>query len=389
MLYVSISGIQLGFRGYISEQLLNNTAHVLISGSENNIESAPVTDSLYPGRKDPIGWVVHPSGKRDESKLENYQGWYQRLSQDPEVFDFSPRLTVNAILTNGKFTASVGLTGTLPERHVRITSIKNYMQEGLFTDIKGGAAKIILGSEVAKNLGAKVGQVIFVSTGNGNRQPFKLVGVLHFGNIQIDRTIAYAHLNHVQVLNRTPGRVSEIAVALMDMNRAPEVADLWQMLSRDKVQDWQEANRQFLEMIKVQDFVRYFVTSAILIVAGFGIYNILTIMISQKQKEIAILRSIGYGPGKILQMILYQGIILGFSGGALGILLGYLMCRWVETIDLGIKIGRSGGSMLVSYESSIYVTALVAANVAAVIASYLPARAASRMTPMDIIRAES
>lgn len=387
LLFVSISGLQLGMREYISKALLNNTAHVLISGAERTIDPAEVTGALY-GREQPVRWLLPPFGKREEARLQNYQGWYQRLSHDPEVLDFSPRLTTNAILTNGAFSASVNLTGTIPERQLRISSVAQYVTEGSFSALSGGSSNIVIGSGVAKDLGARLDQYVSVSTGRNTQRPFKVVGIAHFGNDQVDRSIAFAELNHTQVLARSPGRVSSIAVALYDIDKAAAKAREWKIIGSDKVEDWQEANKMFMEMIRVQDYTRYFITSAILIVAAFGIYNVLTIMINQKKREIAILRAIGYGPERILELILYQGALLGVSGGLLGLVMGYLLCLGIGSIDLGIEIGGSKNLML-SYDWQIYATAFVAANFASLVASYLPARAASRMTPMDIIRADS
>lgn len=385
LLYVGISGVQLGFRQYIAEQLLNNTAHILITGADKTIQPKEVTEALFDAS--PVRWITPPSGKREEARLENYYGWYKRLSEDPNVRDFSPRLTTNAILSNGDFNASVSLVGTVPERHVRITSIEKYMKEGSFLSLRGGGNTIVIGTKVAENLGTRLNQYINISVGRGDPRPFKVVGLVHFGNEQIDKSIAFAELKNVQVITRSPGRVTEIAVALFDIDESKEIAAGWRVLTKDKVEDWQEANAAFMEMIKVQDFVRYFITISILVVAAFGIYNVLTIMINQKKREIAILRAIGYGPRRILELVIYQGILLGLSGGSLGLVLGYLLCRWAGSIDFGIEIGGSR-NLTISYDWTIYAVAFVTANAASLVASYFPARAASRMTPMDIIRSE-
>ncbi len=384
LLFVSISGVQLGMRSYISEQLLNNTAHVLISGAENKIEMEEVTQRFYGDA--PVRWLVPPAGKRDEVRLQNYQGWFERLSADPRVLDFSPRLSTNALVTSGKFSASIRLTGMIPERHANISSIENYVKQGSWGELRAGSNQIILGSGVVEDLGVRLGDFVNVNV-SGSSKPFKLVGVVHFGNEEVDKSMAFAHLTNVQVLTRSPGRVTEIAVALTDIDDSAEVADTWQSMSPDKVEDWREANRMFMEMIRVQDFTRYFITTAVLIVAAFGIYNVLTIMINQKKREIAILRAIGYAPRRILELILYQGLLLGFSGGFLGLILGYLMCVWIESIDFGFEIGGRN-NLWVSYDGAIYVTAFITANLASLVASYLPAWEASRMTPMEIMRSE-
>ncbi len=385
-LFITISGLQLGMRQYMMDHLLNNTSHILISGAERMIDATEVKSVFYPENSN-VRWILAPFGKREEVRLENYQGWYQRFMSDPEVRDFSPRLSTNAILSNGLFTASVGLVGTVPERHLRVTSVASYMKEGSFKDLQSGASNIVLGSKVSENLGARVGQVINVSTGRSLMRPFKVVGIVHFGSEQVDGSIAYAELNHVQILSKSPGRVSEIAVALYDIDKANEKALEWKMMGTDKVQDWQEANKMFLEIINVQDYTRYFITIAILVVAAFGIYNVLTIMINQKRKEIAILRAIGYGPQRIMQLVVYQGILLGFAGGALGLTLGFLLCYIVGHIDLNIELGGSH-NLMIDYSPKTYLIGFVAANVASIVASYFPAHGASKLSPMEIIRSE-
>lgn len=383
LLYVGISGIQLGVRQYLSEQLLNNTAHIIIKGQEKNISAAEVSREIYPGRL--VSWVTEPSGKRENSRLGNVATWYSVLKNDPRVREFSPRLTTNAVLMSGKFNNAVMLIGTVPEKQVRISSIEKYMREGSFLELKG-ANNLVIGSGIARELGVKRGQYVRASTG-GRSRIFRVVGVYHFGNEQVDRTLAFCNLTDAQIVAGTPGRVNGIAVALFDIDRAISVADQWQLLSKDKVEDWQEANQSFMEMIKVQDFVRYFITLAILLVASFGVYNVLSIMINQKRKEIAILRAIGFGPPKILQLVLYQGMVMGLAGGFLGTVLGYFFCRFVESIELSINLGGSN-HLWVSYDFDIFVSGFLAALFSAIIASVIPARSASRMTPMDIIRAE-
>lgn len=386
MIYVIIAGLQFGFREYIIEQLLNNTAHVLISGSERTIDQKELRGRFF-NEDDFVKWIVPPAGKRDEAKLEYPQGWFDRLRSDVNVVAYAPRLTINAIVSRGNNRKNVSFQGIVPRQQVNITSQEDYMKEGSLLDLSAGANTIVLTSGVMESIGARVGETVRVSTGVGEARPFKVVGKLKMGNEQVDNSLVLGNIRDVQNLNRTPGRVSSIAVSLTDLELSQSVADTWSLFSRDKVQSWQEANAQFMQMIKIQDIMRYIITSAILLVAGFGIYNILTIMIAQKQKEIAILRSIGYAPDKILELFLVQGFVLGFFGGVLGLIFGFVLNQIVGSIDLGFEIGKSN-HLLISYQPSIFVTAMFAAQVAAAIASYLPARAASRLTPLEIIRAE-
>jgi lipoprotein-releasing system permease protein len=383
MLFVSISAVQLGFRAFMIKALLNNTAHIIISGSENSVDRKYIESSLDIDGM--VHWITPPSGKRDESKLQNYQGWVQVLRNDANVYDYSPRLSTNVIIRKGPIKSNVALVGSIPEKQLRISDIGDYVVEGEFQNLKTGGNKVILGVGVAKDLGVRMGQYVDVISGANEVIPLKVVGMTKFGDDRTDRSMAFAHITDVQKINKTPGRVSEIAVALNDLEKSEELAKHWASYTDDKVEDWKTASKMFMEMIKMQDMVRYFIMFSVLVVAAFGIYNVLSIMINQKRKEIAILRSIGYGPNKILKLILYQGIILGFSGGIVGMVFGLAISRLVEMIDIGIELGGSN-HLLVSYDISIYYTSFLAAMIAALLASLIPAYSASKMTPIDIIR---
>lgn len=386
MIYVVIAGLQFGFRNYLTEQLLNNTAHVIIKGSEKKIDGPDLRQRFF-SQETLVSWISGPVGKREEAKLGNPQGWFDRLEKDPNVVAFAPRLNINGIATNGRFRSNVGIVGIIPEKQMKITSLEDYMREGSLANLSGGGNKVILGSEVLENLGAKVGDNIKLSTGLGEARPFKVVGKIKLGNEQIDEVMTLANIRDVQALNHTPGWISEISVALRDVELSAPLAEKWSLYSTDDVQGWEEANAQFMQMITIQDIMRLVMTGAILLVAGFGIYNVLSIMISQKKKEIAILRSIGYGPEKILELFLYQGLFLGFGGGLIGILFGVIFNYSLGQYELAFEVGRDN-HLPISYDFSIFLTAFVAAQIAAGIASYLPAHAASKLTPLEIIREE-
>ncbi len=385
MVYVIVAGLQFGFRGFLIEQLLNNTSHVLISGSERQIDKRDLRDRFF--KEDEfVKWVVEPQGKREEAKLENPHGWFELLEQDPNVKAFAPRLTISAIARQGRFSENINLTGIEPGKQTQVTSLEDYMEEGSLSELSGGN-KIALGSEVLKNLGAQTGDLVTVSTGLGEPRPFKVVGKLRLGNEEVDKTIALTNIRAAQSLNRTPGRIGEIAVALNDISLSEEAARSWRLLNKDKVQNWEEANSQFMQMIEIQDIMRAILTGTILLVAGFGIYNTLSIMISQKKKDIAILRSIGYPPKKILRLFLFQGLALGALGGLLGCFLGLSVNLALGNYTLDFDVGKSN-HLPISNDLNIYLTGFFMAQLASWVASYLPAKMASKLTPLDIFRSE-
>ncbi len=384
MAYVAISGLLLGFRGVMLDQLINNDAHVKISAREQPVDQKLVERALFDEKEGYVHWLKPPFGFRTEANIYNPQGWFTVLEDDPRVFSYVPQLTAQVIVEASGTTSNVNLLGVVPDRHTQVTNIQEYMTEGQFSDLSSGGGRMIVGDEFLKRLGLRMGDTMMVSAGIGNYRPFRIVGSFHTGIYHIDLYRAYGSLLDVQRLTKNTGHISHIAIRLVNADQAAEIATNWNLLSRDLVQSWDQINANFLEVFAIQDFVRLATAVTILIVAGFGIYNILTIMIAQKRREIAILRSIGYDSHEIILLFLAQGLILGFSGALLGIVLGYFICKLLELLP-GTGMFES---MVISFAPSIYVVGFSMAVFASIIASILPARAAGRLTPIGIIRSE-
>lgn len=386
LMYVVISGMQLGMREFIMDRLMNNTSHIKISARDRPIDREEMTKRFY-DRTETVRWFIPPSGKREEAHIHYPQGWFDRLREDPEVSAYAPRLSVSVIISRRESKYPGLLTGIDPDKEIGITSLEQYMVEGSLRDLTGGGNKLVVGDGVLERLAVNKNDTIRVSVGSGEPRPFRIVGVLDLGVKEIDETIMFASIKDVQQLNKTPGRISEISVNLVDINRSQDIASAWSLVSRETVESWEEVNANFLQIFTIQDVVRNTVTIAILVVAGFGIYNVLSIMISQKRREIAILRSIGYPPRKILELFMIQGLILGLTGAIIGLVLGQLATMYIETIDMGFEMGGARG-FLISRDPSIYVVGFLLAMLSSIFASILPANAASKLTPIDIIRSE-
>lgn len=382
--YVTISGFMLGFRTYLIDQLVNNDAHIRVSAREVFLDERSFDPYLFRGVAH-VFWAVPPSGREDNARIEDPEGWYRRLDADPRVQAYSPQLTAQVILTRAKATLAARLIGSDPERQEQVTTIQDYMTSGKFSDIAAGGNRVIAGEGVLKKIGARISESVLVSIGSGQSVPCKIIGSFNLGIRTVDDTTLFASLSDVQTINRTPSQVNEIAVRLKEVAEAADVATHWAETSSEKVQSWDQANANFLSVFRMQDIIRYMMIVTILVVAGFGIYNILNMVVSQKRREIAILRSMGYEPRDIVFLFFVQGALLGAIGGLLGIGVGYLVCRYIETLP---AIGHMGGQghMIVSFQPRIYVIGYVLALFASVVASVLPARAAGSLAPIDVIR---
>ena len=157
----------------------------------------------------------------------------------------------------------------------------------------------------------------------------------------------------------------------------------------EKIESWDQINASIFDVFKIQDTVRFLTIASILVVAGFGIYNVLNMTIMQKRKDIAILRSMGYGASEVIILFFLQGFILGIIGASLGLIFGYFMSIYLQTIPFGggSFAGRGTGFLMVSTDSRIYFQAAFFALLSSSVASILPALGAGRLTPIEIIRA--
>jgi lipoprotein-releasing system permease protein len=330
---------------------------------------------------------VPPSGRKDSARLQDPHGWYRRLDADPRVAAYSPQLTAQVIVTRARASANGTLIGSVPEKRERVTNLRAHMIEGRLADVAGGGNRLVGGIDLLTKVGARIGSTVNVTSGRGAPVPFKVVGSFRLGVKQLDESLLFGDLPDVQSIMASPSQVNEIAVRLKDVSQARAIATDWQNTTREKVQSWDQSNANVLSVFRIQDFVRFTMVTIILLVAGFGIYNILNMLVSQKRREIAILRSMGYLPSEVLFLFFIQGVILGLIGGALGCAVGYVSCLYLQTVPFnGPELGT--GRFLISFSPLFYIGGFVMAVVASAIASLLPARSAGRMTPVEIIRSE-
>lgn len=386
--FILLSGIMLGFRSYLVGQLVNNNPHIHIQPREDFLTEHSLDSSFYPLGYEHIFWAVPPSGRKSSTFIENPQNWHQLLREHPQVNHFTPQLMVSALLSNGPSSATANLIGCDPIEQKQVTTIGDYVTEGSFSDLATGGNRLILGHELKKKLGVELSQAINVSVANTPAKTFRVTGFFRTGNKSFD-SYAYGEIGDIQNLNKTPKKVNEIAVRLHDHTYASSLARTWTQLGPEKIESWDQINASIFDVFKIQDTVRFLTIASILVVAGFGIYNVLNMTIMQKRKDIAILRSMGYGASEVIILFFLQGFILGIIGASLGLIFGYFMSIYLQTIPFGggSFAGRGTGFLMVSTDSRIYFQAAFFALLSSSVASILPALGAGRLTPIEIIRA--
>jgi lipoprotein-releasing system permease protein len=238
-----------------------------------------------------------------------------------------------------------------------------------------------------------VGDNITVSSGTGSPDVMKVIGIYASGVKQIDETKSYANIVQAQnLMGKDRSYVTDIKVNLRDYNSAPDVAREIEALTGYKAEDWVQANSSLKTAFKIRAMILNSVVGVILLVAGFGIYNILNMTIYEKIKEIAILKATGFSGRSVISIFLQQAIYIGVGGAAIGIFLGFWMTYGFSKVYIGTPGGSSSSPMgalkyiPMSFYLPHYIEAVIFGVLTTIAAGYFPARKASRVDPVTIIR---
>lgn len=385
--FVIISGFFSGFKYFFIDNLVNNSAHIFIQAKQDFLQPHSLDSAFFGTDLAHIFWKSVPAGEKDYNRIENPQGWYQRLDADSRIEAYSPQLVVAALFSKGGTPIAGGFTGCTPEKQSHVNTVAANMVEGKFSDFGSGGNRIIVGLELLNRLGAKIYQNVMVSVGNGKQTPFQIVGVFDSGNKRSDLQ-AYGSLADVQRANRSLNRINQIDVRLFDYEQSAAVATTWSSISNETIESWDQRNSSIFTMFALQAMMRNIIVFVVMLVASFGIYNVLMMTVTQKMKDIAILQTMGYESWEVRMLFLFQGLILGFVGAVLGLIAGYFICKYLETLPFGGRSGstRPAGHLTIVITLGIYLQASLLSILSALLASYLPARSAAKYTPIEIIR---
>ena len=214
----------------------------------------------------------------------------------------------------------------------------------------------------------------------------KVVGLFRTGITTMDNGMAYALLKKAQVLAGRTNVVNQIRMRLDDITAAERLAASIEARFRYRTESWQETNRNVLGIFVVQNGIMYSTTGAILVVAAFGIFNIIATVVMEKIRDIAILKSIGLDEGDIRQIFLIEGSLVGVVGALLGWGVGYGLTEVLASIRFEIEGFVKTQGFYLAYSIGHYLIAAGIAIAAAIAAAYLPARKAARVNPVDIVR---
>ena len=384
MMFITMSAMMRGFTDKFIIETVESSGHITVYDEPRETETK-ILQHVY---TNPNAVIVMEGVKpRDQvKKIKNPTGLIATLRRMPHVLAAAPIVKGDAIATYGTKTYGMQIFGVEPDQQTVVTTIGLKVTQGAFDRLKTTADGIVIGRGIALTLGARIDDNISLSSPEGGRTIAKVVGIFDTGVTPVDYGRSYMMLNDAQTLLNRKNIINEIVLRLDDYTLAREVASQVETVSGYKTYSWQEANENFLKIFRIQTIITYFITGALLLVAAFGVLNILIMSVLERVNDIAILKSFGLSRSDITQIYLFQGLVIAFIGSALGLLLGKLGVEGLRRLPIQMEGLVKTEGLLMSEHADQYVQALIGAVIVVLLASVYPARRAAKYDPVEVIR---
>lgn len=374
---ITVLSVMNGFQQELRSRILGVAAHATVSG--------------------PDGW------------LNDWQLASKKIARNSQVIGEAPYIVGEGMLARGRAVSGAVIRGVIPKEEDSVSDIGAKMVDGQLSALKPGRFGIVLGADLAWKLDARVGSKVTLISPEGQVTPaglmprlkrFTVVGLFRVGMYEYDSGFAMIDLHDAQALYRTDGRVSGVRVKLRDVYQAPRVhRELAQSLGPDyAVTDWTQQHANFFRALKTEKTVMFVILSLIVAVAAFNIVSTLVMVVTDKQADIAILRTLGMSPRSIMGVFMVQGTVIGIVGTLIGGVIGIITALNIETLVpwiehlFHVKFLAPDVYYISELPSQMrwsdVFTVTVGSFVMGLLATLYPAWRASRTQPADALRYE-
>ena len=380
-MYIAMNSFMAGVNNIQTEITFTSMSHIKIYNDLSE-KIAPIIPK--PKDSNTVLMVNNARNIQYTQGIKNADAIKNELLNLPEINGVALQLNEKVFIRNGVSNTSASLSGIETVNENKLFETAKYIVEGNLSELDKRSDGIILGVGLAQTIGVKTGNTISVSTSEGISKTFKIIGLLESGSKGADRTRALISIQTArQLFSKNKSYATDILVNTYDYNNASEVAEKVRKLTDYKVESWQEGNSQLVSSSLLRDILAIAVSLTILIVAGFGIYNIMNMTVNEKIKEIAILKAMGFNGTDVIEIFLTQSVAIGLIGGLVGLFLGNMIVQMLDIVPFKIA---SHNTLPVVYNAKDYILAFSFGTIITLIAGYLPSRKASKVDPVEILR---
>ena len=384
-MFISLLGFMEGLNTLLDGLILNRVPHVRLYNETKPNAFQPINAAR--GYKNYYNFISSIKAVSGREEIYNSAAVVQALKHDNRVIGIAPKVTAQVFFNEGTLNINGLVNGIDADEENRLFRFNDYMVQGAVEDIKHGSNSIILGKPLAEKLLAEIGDMVVVITPQGDKFSFKVVGFYQSGIREFDQTQSFVLISNAQkLMGKTNGYITDLQVKLTDLNLAPAIALEYAKRFATDAEDIQTAQTQFETGSAVRTLISYAVGIVLLIVAGFGIYNILNMMIYEKMDAIAILKATGFSGSDVRKIFLAIAITIGVLGGISGLLSGLLFSAGIDAIPYHPAAIPSVNTFPVNYNPLFYAISIIFSLFTTFLAGWFPAAKASKADPVVIIR---
>ena len=384
-MFIGLLSFMSGLNDLLDGLVINRTAHIRLYNEIKPSDSQPINISEQFKHRHNFISSIKPKNERPE--IRNSAAIMEFLASDERVLGLAPKITTQVFYNVGTIDLAGAINGINVEEENKLFLFEDYVVDGNYIDLQNIPNSIILGKGLSEKMLASIGDVIQITTVKGERIPLKVVGYFQSGLQDIDNTQSYASITTTQkILGEPNSYVTDIQIKLKDIVLAPEVAKEYQQLFDLEAIDIQTANSQFETGSSIRTLISYSVGITLLIVAGFGIYNILNMMIYEKMDSIAILKATGFSGKDVNRVFIVIALSIGIFGGILGLLFGFGLSAIIDQVPFNTAALPTIKTYPINYNPNFYIIGGIFSIVTTYLAGYFPSRKASKIDPVIIIR---
>jgi lipoprotein-releasing system permease protein len=383
-MFIALVSFMNGLNDLLDGLMLNRTPHVRLYNEIKPSENQPI--SLSDKYKSDVNFISSVKPKDRGKAIYNSKAIVHFLKQDQRIIDVAPKITTPVFFNSGTIEISGVINGIDVTSEEKLFKISDYIIEGNIVDLDQNNS-IIIGKGLADKMLLVKGDIIKITTAKGNLASLKIVGISQIGIAEIDDISSYTSLATAQkLLGEATNYITDIQIKLFDITSAPALAKEFHNKFELDAIDYQTANSQFETGSSVRSIISYAVGIVLLIVAGFGIYNILNMMIFEKMDSIAILKATGFSGNDVKWIFISLSMIIGITGGVFGLLFGFVFTTIIDNIPFNTAALPTITTYPINYNPMFYIIGISFALVTTFIAGLFPALKASKVDPVDIIR---
>ena len=374
--YIFMNSLLVGFDRSSNTSIFRSTSHIRVY-KDDEISQVLVNDP-----KDNY-IIVNPKVVPNNNTIINPDKIQSIILAQKDVVVVTPQVNSNVFYNNGKSQISGLSVGIKPDEANLMYDIKSFMVEGNFDLLKSKPNGIVIGSGISEKMNLSVNDNINLTSSKGINRTFKIVGIFKTNNSVTDKSKSYINIAaSQQLLKQGNSYITDINVNIKNPEKAEEIAKKISDLTGYKAEGWKQANETLMATNKMRKMIITFVSLTILLVAGFGIYNILNMTVSQKINDIAILKAMGFKGKDVIRIFVTQAVTIGLMGVIAGVIMATILITLLKRVYLGGDIGY----FPVDYEPTKFVQGVSIGLIITFFAGYIPAKKAAKIDPVDIFR---